>query len=273
MTDHPIPAPIFGCERRAQSAGAPSLSVVAPMFDEEGGAERLIDEIAAALAGYAFEIVAVDDCSRDGTLAALRKAQEKIAQLRIVTHGKNAGQSRAVRTGVLAAAAPIIVTIDGDGQNDPADIPALYRTLTRPDAPAILAMVGGERRNRQDSASKRGASVLANRIRRRILNDGSADTGCGLKALYRDAYLRLPYFDHNHRYLPALMRREGFEIEFMPVNHRPRAHGASKYTNLGRLSVAFSDLYGVVWLKSRARPPVTISELEPRTGYGNKTPE
>lgn len=240
------------------------------MFDEEGGAARLVVEIANALKGHAFEIIAVDDCSRDRTVAALRAAQATVLQLRVVTHGKNAGQSRAVRTGVLASTAPVVVTIDGDGQNDPADILALYGALTRPDAPSMLSMVGGERRNRQDSASKRGASALANRIRRRILDDGAADTGCGLKAFYRNAYLRLPYFDHNHRYLPALMRREGFEIEFLPVNHRPRAFGTSKYTNLGRLSVAFSDLFGVVWLKARARAPVTISELEPSASYGNE---
>jgi hypothetical protein len=134
-------------------------------------------------------------------------------------------------------------------------------------------MVGGERVKRQDSASKKGASALANRIRRRILDDGAADTGCGLKAFYREAYLRLPYFDHNHRYLPALMRREGFQTEFLPVNHRARAHGRSKYTNLGRLAVAFRDLSGVVWLKARARAAVSISELEPSAGYDMKKPE
>ncbi|HBK92457.1 MAG TPA: dolichol-phosphate mannosyltransferase [Parvularcula sp.] len=240
------------------------------MYDEEGGAEALIAEIAAALAAIEHEIIAVDDASRDGTRAALSRAAAATPTLRVLAHGANAGQSRAVRTGVLAARAPVIVTIDGDGQNDPADIPALYAALTRADAPPLLAMVGGERVNRQDPASKKRASALANRIRRRLLDDGAADTGCGLKAFWREAYLRLPYFDHSHRYLPALMRREGFETEFLPVNHRARRHGASKYTNWGRLAVAFRDLAGVVWLKARARFPVTISELEPGPGYGKK---
>lgn len=240
------------------------------MHDEEGGAGALVAEIAAALAAIPHEIIAVDDASRDGTRAALQAAQEITPSLRVIVHGANAGQSRAVRTGVLAARAPVVVTIDGDGQNDPADILTLYKALTRPDAPPLLAMVGGERVNRRDPASKKRASALANRIRRRLLDDGAADTGCGLKAFYRDAYLRLPYFDHNHRYLPALMRREGFETAFLPVNHRPRTHGASKYTNLGRLAVAFRDLSGVVWLKARARAPVTISELEPGSGYVKK---
>ena len=243
------------------------------MHDEEGGAGALVAEIAAALAAIPHEIIAVDDASRDGTRAALQAAQEITPSLRVIVHGANAGQSRAVRTGVLAARAPVVVTTDGDGQNDPADILTLYKALTRPDAPPLLAMVGGERVNRRDPASKKRASALANRIRRRLLDDGAADTGCGLKAFYRDAYLRLPYFDHNHRYLPALMRREGFETAFLPVNHRPRTHGASKYTNFGRLAVAFRDLSGVVWLKARARAPVTISELEPGSGYVKKAIE
>jgi dolichol-phosphate mannosyltransferase len=240
------------------------------MFDEEGGAEALVAEIAAALAGLDHEIIAVDDASRDGTRAALLRAAAGTPALRVLAHGANAGQSRAVRTGVLAARAPVVVTIDGDGQNDPADILALYRSLTRPSAPALLAMVGGERVNRQDPASKKRASALANHVRRRLLDDGAADTGCGLKAFYREAYLRLPYFDHSHRYLPALMRREGYLIEFSPVTHRARRHGASKYTNMGRLAVAFRDLSGMVWLKARARAPVTISELGPGSGYGKK---
>ncbi len=272
MPPLPTPAPIYAFDR-TPSAGAPALSVIAPMHDEEGGAAALVAEIADALAGLAHEIIAVDDASRDGTRAALLAARKTVPSLRILAHGVNAGQSRAVRTGVLAARAPVIVTIDGDGQNDPADIPALYKALTREGASPLLAMVGGERVNRQDPASKKGASALANRIRRRLLDDGAADTGCGLKAFYRDAYLRLPFFDHNHRYLPALMRREGFETAFAPVRHRARVHGRSKYTNLGRLAVAFRDLAGVVWLKARARAPVTISELEPGARHVMKAPD
>lgn len=259
-------APIFGLAL-APGKSRPALSVVAPMFDEAGGARRLVEEISAALAGIDHEIIAVDDRSRDKTVDELIAARKSAPQLRIVRHGENAGQSRAVRTGILCARAPIIATLDGDGQNDPADITSLYRTLVREGASELLAMVAGERRNRFDAAAKKTASKLANMIRRAILDDGSADTGCGLKVFYRDAYLRLPFFDHSHRYLPALMKREGFGVEFMPVSHRAREHGASKYNNLGRLAVAFRDILGVVWLKARARSPLTISELEPCADY------
>ena len=255
----PTPAPLFGM---APLQEGPALSVVVPMFDEAGGAVELAREISACLDGLDFEIIAVDDCSRDGTVAALAGALPAIARLRVLRHGANAGQSRAVRTGVLAARAPVIATLDGDGQNDPADIRPLFERLTRPDAPALLAMVAGERRLRLDAASKKTASRLANAVRRRVLDDGAVDTGCGLKVFRREAFLRLPYFDHSHRYLPALMKREGFAVEFAPVGHRPRAHGRSKYTNLGRLKAAIRDLFGVVWLKARARSPVVISELE-----------
>lgn len=259
-------APIFRLESRRSDRG-PALGVVIPMYDEAGGARRLIVEITEALVGVDHEIIAVDDCSRDATADELAKARSAAPQLRIFRHGANSGQSRAVRTGVLCARAPVIATLDGDGQNDPADILALYRRLTREGADPLLAMVAGERVKRRDAAAKKTASKLANKIRRAILDDGSADTGCGLKIFYRDAYLRLPYFDHSHRYLPALMKREGFKVEFMPVGHRAREHGASKYSNLGRLAVAFRDILGVVWLKSRARSPLTISELEPGPDY------
>ncbi len=262
----PATAPEFAI-RRAYGAGAPALSIVLPMYDEQGGAAALVEEVSVRLAGIDHEIIAVDDCSKDGTSAELAGAHKRLPRLRVLRHGANAGQSRAVRTGVLAARAPVIATLDGDGQNDPADILPLYEALMKAGAEPMLAMVAGERRVRQDIAAKKTASRLANAVRRRILDDGAADTGCGLKVFYRDAYLRLPYFDHNHRYLPALMRREGLSVAFLPVGHRPRAHGASKYTNLGRLGVAFRDILGVVWLKSRARPPLTISELGRGDGY------
>jgi dolichol-phosphate mannosyltransferase len=260
-TPNSSPAPLFAWPTPTAAPGPPALSVVIPMYNEEGGAAALIAEIAGALAGVSHEIVAVDDASRDGTAAALLGARERHAALRILRHAANAGQSRAIRTGVLAARAAVIVTLDGDGQNDPADIVALYAQLVRPGAPTGLAMVAGERRRRQDSAAKRIGSRIANNVRSRLLRDGAADTGCGLKAFYRVAYLRLPAFDHMHRYLPALMRREGYLVEFVGVNHRPREHGRSKYTNLGRLAVAFRDLLGVMWLNSRARSPNEISEL------------
>lgn len=225
--------------------------MVAPVFDEAGAAPALAVEIAAAFAGWSHEIIFVDDCSQDDTVARLLAVRRSLPNLRVLLHPRNAGQSRAVRTGVLAARGAVIVTLDGDGQNDPADAPRLVRRLL--DAPAPLAMVGGRRRKRQDSAAKRWASRVGNAVRRRLLRDGADDTGCGLKAFRREAFLRLPYFDHMHRFLPALMLREGFEVAFEDVGHRPRTTGFSKYTNLGRLWASASDLVGVLWLQRRAR--------------------
>jgi glycosyltransferase involved in cell wall biosynthesis len=176
----------------------------------------------------------------------------------VLAHQRNSGQSRAIRSGILAARGPVIVTLDGDGQNDPADGPALVDALVA--GGPELAMVGGERVKRQDSQAKKLASRFGNGIRRRLLRDTARDTGCGLKAFRRDAFLRLPYFDHIHRYLPALMLREGYRTAFLPVGHRPRTTGASKYTNLGRLWASLSDLRGVMWLQSRARLPGEITE-------------
>lgn len=235
----------------------PDLSVIAPMHNEGGGAAMLVDEIAHALQDVLHEIIIIDDASTDDTLSVLQAAKSRHPQLRIFCHEKNAGQSRALRTGVLAARAPVVAMLDGDGQNDPADIPALYRMLSDEDS---LAMAAGERLARQDVAAKKIASQMANAIRRRILQDGAADTGCGLKAFRREAFLQLPYFDHMHRYLPALMRREGFAVAFVPVSHRARAHGRSKYTNIGRALVAVRDIMGVIWLLGRARSPGNIRE-------------
>ena len=235
------------------------MSVVVPVYDEEGAATSLAREIATAFAGMDFEILFVDDASRDGTRVSLTALAAEIPQLRVLAHRRNAGQSRAIRTGVIAARAPIIITLDGDGQNDPADAPALAMALQA--APAALGLIGGERSSRKDTAAKRWASRIANGIRRRLLNDRAIDTGCGLKAMRREAFLRLPYFDHMHRYLPALMLREGFEVAFQPVGHRPRQAGRSKYSNLGRLLAAFTDLSGVIWLRTRARDPGGVEEL------------
>lgn len=240
-------------------ASAPDISVVVPVFDEEGAAAALAREIAAAFAGRSFEIIFVDDASRDGTRAALKALAEEIPQLRVLAHARNSGQSRSIRTGVLAARAPIVLTLDGDGQNDPADGPGLVDALTA--GPAELVLVGGERVKRQDSQAKKWASKIGNGVRKRLLRDTANDTGCGLKAFRRDAFLKLPYFDHIHRYLPALMLREGYQVEFRPVNHRHRQTGQSKYTNLGRLAASLSDLLGVMWLQSRARNPGAIDEL------------
>ena len=239
-------------------AAPPDISVVIPVFDEEGAAPALARETAQAFGGRNFELIFVDDASRDGTRAALAALKAEIPQLRVLAHAKNAGQSRAIRTGVLGARGVVIVTLDGDGQNDPADAPALVDALTA--GPPELALVGGERVKRQDSPAKKLASRIGNGVRKRLLGDNANDTGCGLKAFRREAFLRLPYFDHLHRYLPALMQREGYRVAFRPVNHRHRQTGRSKYTNLGRLWASLSDLFGVIWLKSRARDPGAVLE-------------
>ena len=237
----------------------PDISVVVPVHDEEGAAGPLAREIAAAFAGRAFEMVFVNDASKDRTLEELRALQAELPMLRVLSHGANAGQSRAVRTGVLAARGAIVVTLDGDGQNPPADAPKLADLLAA--SPPNVALVGGVRAKRQDSEAKRWASRWANRIRKMLLSDDADDTGCGLKAFRRDVFLRLPYFDHIHRYLPALMIREGYENRYLEVDHRHRETGQSKYTNWGRLMASVSDLLGVVWLKSRSRRPGAISEF------------
>ena len=245
--------------RRVVLASSLEFSVVVPVHNEAGNVELLIEEIARALDGRAFEMVFVDDASRDGTLGELRGLMPELPALRVLSHGSNAGQSRAVRTGVLAARGAIIVTLDGDGQNPPADAPKLADLLAS--SPPSVALVGGRRAKRQDSTAKRQASLWANRIRRKLLGDDADDTGCGLKAFRRDIFLRLPYFDHLHRYLPALMIREGFQNLYLDVDHRHRETGQSKYTNWGRLMASLSDLLGVMWLKSRSRRPGAISEF------------
>lgn len=241
------------------SEAPPEISVVVPVHDEAGAAVALAREIAQAFTGRSYEMIFVDDASRDSTLAELRAAMSDLSTLRVLAHADNAGQSRAVRTGVLAARGAIVVTLDGDGQNPPADAPHLADALLA--AAPDVAMVGGRRASRQDTASKRRASLWANRIRRRLLGDDADDTGCGLKAFRRDAFLRLPYFDHIHRYLPALMIREGYRNQYLDVGHRHRETGRSKYTNWGRLRASLSDLVGVMWLKSRSRRPGAISEF------------
>ncbi|WP_299543130.1 glycosyltransferase [Phenylobacterium sp.] len=244
---------------RPPAPSTPDISVVVPVFDEEGAAPALAREIATAFKGRSYEMVFVDDASRDGTRAALKALSGEIPQLRVLAHRKNSGQSRAVRSGILGARGAIIVTLDGDGQNDPADAPRLVDALRA--GPPELALVGGERVKRQDSYAKKVASRIGNGVRKRLLKDTANDTGCGLKAFRREAFLRLPYFDHIHRYLPALMQREGYLTAFRPVNHRHRQTGASKYTNLGRLWASLSDLFGVIWLQSRARNPGAVDEV------------
>ncbi len=247
-------------ESPVRTDGRPEISVVAPVHNEAENAPALAAEIAARLHGRAYEMIFVDDSSIDETRSRLFALKDAHPELRVLGHRKNAGQSRAVRTGVAAARASIVVTLDGDGQNDPADIPALVAQLIRPDAPHNLALVQGVREKRQDSSWKQFGSRLANSVRQAMLKDGSPDSGCGLRAFRRDAFLSIPYFDHMHRYLPALMLSEGFLVETRKVNHRPRKHGKSNYTNFGRLAAGLSDLQGVMWLRRRRRSPGGVDE-------------
>ena len=234
----------------------PELSVVVPVFNERDNIAPLIEEIVAALRGaHDFEIVYVDDASRDDSLNVLRDARARFPELRVVRHLSQSGQSTAVRTGVKAARGAWVATLDGDGQNDPADIPKLL--AARAGAGADTKLFAGWRVNRRDDAIKRLSSKIANGVRSRILRDATPDTGCGLKLFERAAFLDLPYFDHMHRFLPALMQRAGWQVQSVPVNHRPRTRGVSKYGMWNRLWVGISDLRGVGWLIRRARRTAT----------------
>jgi dolichol-phosphate mannosyltransferase len=228
------------------------LSVVVPVRNEEGNIEPLIAEIDAALSGMvSHEIIYVDDGSTDSTAKVLQEAKARYPQLRVLHHARSCGQSTAVRSGVKAARGDWIATLDGDGQNEPADIPKLMSGLEEG-----VVMVGGNRRHaRRDSWIKRVSSVIANGVRSRLLKDSTPDTGCGLKLVRRDVFLDLPYFDHMHRFLPALVLRSGGKIGSIPVNHRPRERGKSNYGTIDRLLVGIVDLFGVAWLLRRAKQP------------------
>ncbi len=232
----------------------PALSVVVPVYNEQDNIVPLLAEVAAALRGVAaFEVVMVDDASTDASVQRLQEAMVQFSELRVIRHLSQAGQSTAICNGVKAARGEWIATLDGDGQNDPADIPKLL--AARDAGERATRLYAGWRVNRRDSTSKRWASKFANAIRSRLLHDATPDTGCGIKLFEREAFLGLPYFDHMHRYLPALMQRAGWNTASVPVNHRERASGKSKYGNLGRALEGITDLRGVVWLIRRCRLP------------------
>jgi dolichol-phosphate mannosyltransferase len=237
----------------------PAVSVVVPVRNEAGNIALLVAEIAKALEGqWSFEVVYVDDGSSDGTEAELKRLMTQHAWLRRVRHKQSCGQSAAVRTGVAAARAPIVATLDGDGQNDPAFIPALVRALEAGNP--RVGLVAGQRVGRKSSGFKKLQSRIANAVRGAVLRDGTRDTGCGLKAFRRAVFLGLPYFDGLHRFLPALIRREGFDIGYVDVVDRPRAHGVSNYGMWDRLWIGILDLAGVWWLIRRKKRIPEISE-------------
>ncbi|WP_448952729.1 glycosyltransferase family 2 protein [Labrys neptuniae] len=234
---------------------APEISVIVPVRNEAGNVEPLIREIAAALSGRRFEIVYVDDGSSDATPAELTRLKAELPFLRSLRHEASCGQSCAVRTGIRHAHGSLMVTIDGDGQNNPVYIPALVDALVS--GGAEVGMIAGQRLGRKDTGFKRWQSRIANKVRASVLKDGTRDTGCGLKAIRREVYLALPYFDALHRFMPALVKREGFEVGHVDVVDRSRLTGVSNYGFFDRLWVGILDLAGVWWLiRRRKRVPV-----------------
>lgn len=241
-----------------EAPGSPWLSIVVPMRNESGNVAFLTEAIAAACGDVGpFEAIYVDDASSDGTSEAVLALRDRFPFLRLLRHDTGGGQSAAIHSGVRAARGAVICTLDGDGQNPPAEIPKLLAELSGRSFPPGVGLVAGQRVGRRDTASKRWASKAANSIRSTLLRDGTRDTGCGLKIFDRDGFLALPYFDHMHRYLPALFARDGWEIRHVDVGHASRHAGKSNYANLGRALVGVYDLFGVLWLirrRKKARP-------------------
>jgi dolichol-phosphate mannosyltransferase len=238
----------------------PDLSVVIPVQNEEENIRLLIDEVRQALDGVLdYELIYVNDGSSDSTLEILEEVRTGFPLLHINSHESGVGQSTAVRTGIINARSPVIATLDGDGQNDPADIPALYDTLIKHAGTGVV-LVNGYRKNRKDTYIKRLSSRFANGIRGWLLDDETPDTGCGLKVFSREAYLDIPFFDHLHRFLPAMMINGGGRVMSVEVNHRERQLGSSHYGFFDRLWVGIFDIMGVIWLKSRTTQPVVIKE-------------
>ena len=242
------------------SSNNPAVSVVVPVRNEAGNVAPLVAEIASALTGqWPFEVVYVDDGSSDGTPAELTKLMSQHLWLRRVRHKQSCGQSAAVRTGVGAAKGAICVTIDGDGQNNPAFIPAMIRALEQ--GGPRMGLIAGQRVGRKASSFKKLQSRVANGVRSIVLRDGTRDTGCGLKAFRRDMFLGLPYFDGLHRFLPALVKRDGYSVGYVDVVDRPRGSGVSNYGLWDRLWIGILDLAGVWWLvRRKKRMPEIVEE-------------
>jgi dolichol-phosphate mannosyltransferase len=245
----------------AAAAARPALSIVIPVCNEADNVVPLAREIKLALAALeSFEIIFVDDGSSDATAAnVLQAKRDGIAEIRLIRHARRSGQSIALLTGVRVARASWVATLDGDGQNDPADIPHLLAMRDRAGAEQVKLLIG-HRRSRKDSWVRRASSRVANSVRRAMLNDGTPDTGCGIKLFERAVFLELPVFNHMHRFLPALFLRAGSEVTSVPVHHRPRTRGKSKYGVGDRLWVGIIDLFGVRWLVKRA--PAIIARTE-----------
>jgi len=246
-------------DTNASTATSPAVSVVVPVRNEADNVGPLTEEIAAALSGrWTFELVFVNDGSADGTQAALTALKAERPWLRQIRHETSCGQSAAVRSGVASACAPVVATLDGDGQNDPSFLPALIAALEQREN---IGLVAGQRVGRRSGGFKKVQSRIANGVRAALLRDGTRDTGCGLKVFRRDAFLALPYFDGLHRFLPALFRRDGYAIAYVDVIERPRRHGTSNYGMWDRLWVGILDLAGVRWLIRRRKNVPKVSEV------------
>lgn len=250
----------------------PDISVVVPIHNESGNLSPLIEGIAKNLQNFCYEIIYVNDGSTDNSRKELQQLLTKFSSLRVFHHDLACGQSRAIVTGVRQAKAPLIITLDGDGQNDPADIPRLISAFLQSNNPA-LAMIIGHRTKRKDTSWRRFSSKFALWIRATILNDNIPDTGCGIKIFQRQVFLNLPAFTHMHRYLPVLFRNEGYMVSSLPVNHLDRTYGTSNYGTLDRLFAGILDVLGVLWLTRRTHvPKIEIEDINSMASLtaGNK---
>ena len=239
---------------------APEISVVVPVCNEAENVEPLAREIHAALASRHYEMIFIDDGSTDQTAINLLRLKSEFPTLRLLRHSFRSGQSAAVASGVRAARAPWIATLDGDGENDPADIPGLIAARDAPQNRGVQLFMGNRKASRKDTAFRRLQSNIANGVRSGLLGDGTPDTGCGIKLFSREVFMELPRFDHMHRFLPALFLRQGARVVSIPVSHRPRTRGTSKYGMLNRLWVGIVDIVGVMWLRRRYKPGLLVRE-------------
>ena len=236
------------------------FSVVVPVCNEAENVEPLAREIDAALNNRAYEMIFVNDGSTDETAAILKKLKTSLPALRVLSHSFRSGQSAAVASGVRAARAPWVATLDGDGQNDPADIPRLIEARDGPEGRGVQLIMGNRKASRKDTAFRKLQSSVANGVRSSLLGDGTPDTGCGIKLFSREVFMDLPRFDHMHRFLPALFQRHGARVVSVPVSHRPRTRGTSKYGMLNRLWVGIVDIGGVMWLRRRYKSGLLVRE-------------
>jgi dolichol-phosphate mannosyltransferase len=236
------------------------FSVVVPVCNEAENVEPLVREIHAAMSTRSYEMIFIDDGSTDDTAVILRRLKNEFPALRVLRHSFRSGQSAAVASGVRAARAPWIATLDGDGQNDPADIPRLIAERDSANGRGVLLFMGNRKASRKDTAFRKLQSAIANGVRSGLLGDGTPDTGCGIKLFSREQFLELPRFDHMHRFLPALFQRHGARVVSVPVSHRARTRGTSKYGMLNRLWVGIVDIIGVMWLRRRYKPGLLVRE-------------